>query len=157
MSQWKIHEKTYSEKHRKITKNNQNELQKSIKNRSTIDVLGRCLPAGLQNVDFGGPGWIFRFSGMPREQKLIKKRRKNCLTKGLKKTLCHAEFLSHVILSRSQCHTAAAEGAKLSTISFYHTYERLQLLQTTYERSDIMMSNMTTQWWLLKSINPHAF
>ena len=30
--------------------------------------------------------------------------------------LCRTEFLSHVILPRSQCHTAAAEGAKLSTI-----------------------------------------
>ena len=33
-----------------------------------------------------------------------------------KKTLCRTELLSHVILTRSQCHTAAAEGAKLSTI-----------------------------------------
>jgi hypothetical protein len=41
-----------------------------------------------------------------------------CPAKRLKgKTLCRAEFLSHVILSRSQCHTAAAEGAKLSKIS----------------------------------------
>ena len=29
---------------------------------------------------------------------------------------CPPEFLSHVILLRSKCHTAAAEGAKLSTI-----------------------------------------
>ena len=35
----------------------------------------------------------------------------------LKKTLCRAGFLSHVPLQRPQCHTAAAEGAKLSTIS----------------------------------------
>ena len=86
--------------------------RKSIKNRR----LGRCLPAGLQNMDFGGPGWISRFPGVPPRAKIDKKRRKNCLTKRLKKTLCHAEFLSHIILSRSQCHTAAAEGAKLSTI-----------------------------------------
>ena len=110
-----IHEKTYSGKHRQNAKKPKWALgidRKSIKNRR----LGRCLPAGLQNVDFGGPGWIFRFSGVPPRAKIDKKRRKNCLTKRLKKTLCHAEFLSHVILSRSQCHTAAAEGAKLSTI-----------------------------------------
>ena len=34
----------------------------------------------------------------------------------LKKTLCRTALLSHVILTRSQCHTAAAEGAQLSTI-----------------------------------------
>ena len=34
----------------------------------------------------------------------------------LKKTLCRTTVLSHVILTRSQCHTAAAKGAKLSTI-----------------------------------------
>ena len=32
------------------------------------------------------------------------------------KTLCRTELLSRIILTRSQCHTAAAEGAKLSTI-----------------------------------------
>ena len=35
----------------------------------------------------------------------------------LEKTLCHTELLSHGILTRLLCHTAAAEGAKLSTIS----------------------------------------
>ena len=34
----------------------------------------------------------------------------------LKETLCRTELLSHVILTRSLCHTAAAEGAKLSTM-----------------------------------------
>ena len=33
------------------------------------------------------------------------------------KKRCRTELLSHVILTRSQCHTAAAEGAKLSTIN----------------------------------------
>ena len=33
-----------------------------------------------------------------------------------KKTLCRTGFLPHIILTRWQCHTAAAEGAKLSTI-----------------------------------------
>ena len=36
--------------------------------------------------------------------------------KRLKKTLYRAQFISHVILPRSQCRTAAAEGAKLSTM-----------------------------------------
>ena len=35
----------------------------------------------------------------------------------LKKTLCRTALLSHVILTRSQCHAAAAEGAQLSTIN----------------------------------------
>ena len=35
----------------------------------------------------------------------------------LEKTICRTEFLSHVFLTRWQCHTAAAEGAKLSTIA----------------------------------------
>ena len=35
----------------------------------------------------------------------------------LEKTLCRTEFLSHGILTRSLCHTAAAEGPKLSTIN----------------------------------------
>ena len=34
----------------------------------------------------------------------------------LDKTLCRTQFLSDGILARRQCHTAAAEGAKLSTI-----------------------------------------
>ena len=38
------------------------------------------------------------------------------LPRRLKKTLCRTELLLHVFLKRSQCHTAAAEGAKLSTI-----------------------------------------
>ena len=41
----------------------------------------------------------------------------NCPAQRLKKTLCRTDLLSHVILTRSQCHTAAAEGAKLSTIN----------------------------------------
>ena len=35
----------------------------------------------------------------------------------LEKTLCPAELLSHGIHTRLLCHTAAAEGAKLSKIS----------------------------------------
>ena len=33
--------------------------------------------------------------------------------------LRRAEFVPHIVLTRSQCHTAAAEGAKLSTIYIY--------------------------------------
>ena len=95
MSQRKKHEKTHSGNHGKRTTTNQNELPESINNRYKIDVLGRCLPAGLQNVDFGDPEWIFRFSGVPLKAKIDKTRRKNCLTNRLKKTLCRAEFLSH--------------------------------------------------------------
>ncbi len=40
----------------------------------------------------------------------------NCPAQRLKETLCRTELLSHIILTRSQCLTAAAEGAKLSTI-----------------------------------------
>ena len=37
------------------------------------------------------------------------------------KTLRRIDLLSHIIPTRSQCHTAAAEGAKLSTIeNVYH-------------------------------------
>ena len=32
---------------------------------------------------------------------------------------CHTEFTSHILLMTSQCHPAAAEGAKLSTIYIY--------------------------------------
>ena len=35
----------------------------------------------------------------------------------LKKTLCHTPFLAYGILGRSPCHPAAAEGAKLGTIT----------------------------------------
>ena len=57
----------------------------------------------------------------PSEKKCLggavpKSSKTNCPAQRLKKTLCRTELLSHVILTRSQCHTAAAEGAKLSTI-----------------------------------------
>ena len=35
----------------------------------------------------------------------------------LKKALCHTALLSHVSLTRTQCLPAAAEGAKLSTMT----------------------------------------
>ena len=38
------------------------------------------------------------------------------LPQRLEKTLCRPDLLPHVAFTRSQCHTAAAEGAKLSTI-----------------------------------------
>ena len=40
----------------------------------------------------------------------------HCHAQRLKKEVCRTEFLSHVILTAWQCYTAAAEGAKLSTI-----------------------------------------
>ena len=54
---------------------------RSIKNRR----LGRCLPAGLQNMDFGGPGWISRLPGVPPRAKIDKKRRKTALPNAWKK------------------------------------------------------------------------
>ena len=39
--------------------------------------------------------------------------------RNVQKRLSRAELLPHVILTGSQCHTAAAEGAKLSTICIY--------------------------------------
>ena len=41
----------------------------------------------------------------------------NSHARRLNKKVCRTDLLSHVILTRSQCHTAAVEGAKLSTIN----------------------------------------
>ena len=79
MNQGKYMKKHTPENTKKMQKTNQHELPKiylkSIKNRR----LGRCLPAGLQNMDFGGPGWISRFPGVPPRAKIDKKVEKTAL------------------------------------------------------------------------------
>ena len=84
--------------------------------RTGSDCLRRRLLKGLR-VHFGqfsdDSGWIF-FDNAPRN---------------VKKPLRHAELLPHVVPTRKQCHTAAAEGAQLSTIYLLHIdYQLLGVL-----------------------------
>ena len=56
------------------------------------------------------------------------------LAQRLKETLCHTAVLSRVVLTLSQCHPAAAEGAKLSTISM----EKKECMMLTAYRQRIL-------------------
>ena len=58
------------------------------------------------------------------------------LPQRLKKTLCRPDLLPHVAFRRSQCHTAAAGGAKLSTIHMLFVVSDACRAQTSiYETS----------------------